>query len=444
MKLLIVTHNYMPNINARALRWSAISEYWVSKGIEVDIICGWNPGLALDEVIKGVRINRVGGEVIEKQKTILSTKLFSSIATKTKSFNKINDIGANAKTYSAYLLKVIRRLYDSTWKKIYWPDYACLWYFNALKKARQLCERERYDAIISVSLPFTGHLIGLWLKKRYYSIPWIVDTGDPFCFMDITAVNNHAFYSKLNYRIERKVFKEADQVSVTTPETALRYRKLFPESSHKISVTPPLLDHRFNRIEKKNQIFDDSKINLSYTGSFYKRIREPDTILFLFEHLFREKPNLKTILRLHFIGSVDGFRHSFEGSKELIGLYNLYGPQPREVVSKILEESDVLINLGNTTSYQLPSKVVEYAGSGKPILNICSSERDSSLQFLNGYDLSMNVIIKNGLLFCDIAKVASFIVRNAKKSLDKDALKEFIKPYQIEEISNQYLFLIRD
>jgi hypothetical protein len=434
----------MPQISPRALRWSAIAEYWASKGFEVDVICSWSPGLAIDEVIKEVRVHRVGGEVIEKAKAIMSAKLPSSSTTEIKSSDKIDDVEIKTQTDDgAQLLKVLRWLYDRTWKKIYWPDYACLWYFNAVKKAGWLYEQQRYDSIISVSLPFTSHLVGLWLKKRYSSIPWLVDTGDPFCFMNIAAVNNHTLYARLNYSTERKVFQEADHVSVTTPETASRYRSIFPESADKISVMPPLLDYRFKRIETKNGMFDSSKINLSYIGSFYRRIREPDAILLLFEHLFREKPSLKAVLRLHFIGKVEGFRQSFERSKELSGLYNLYGPQRREVVARVLEESDVLVNLGNTTSYQLPSKVVEYAGSGKPILNICFSKEDSSLQFLHGYGLAMNVIIKNGLPSCDMAEVASFIVKNAKKSLDKDALKEFIRPHQIEEISNQYLFLIR-
>ena len=56
-----------------------------------------------------------------------------------------------------------------------------------------------------------------------------------------------------------------------------------------------------------------------------------------------------------------------------------------------MAEADVLVNIGNRTSYQLPSKVVEYAAFGKPILNFLASPDDSSAVFLSKYPFLLNV-----------------------------------------------------
>ena len=56
------------------------------------------------------------------------------------------------------------------------------------------------------------------------------------------------------------------------------------------------------------------------------------------------------------------------------------------------KEADVLINIGDNIPYQLPSKVVEYASTGKPILNIMENETDNSIKYFNNYPIILNII----------------------------------------------------
>ena len=37
-KILIISHRYYPNTNARAFRWTALAEYWADKGHTIDVI----------------------------------------------------------------------------------------------------------------------------------------------------------------------------------------------------------------------------------------------------------------------------------------------------------------------------------------------------------------------------------------------------------------------
>jgi hypothetical protein len=58
---------------------------------------------------------------------------------------------------------------------------------------------------------------------------------------------------------------------------------------------------------------------------------------------------------------------------------------PREELLNILAGMDFLLNFDNNTSTQLPSKLIDYAITGRPVFNI-SSETDFSLlmEFFNG------------------------------------------------------------
>lgn len=60
-----------------------------------------------------------------------------------------------------------------------------------------------------------------------------------------------------------------------------------------------------------------------------------------------------------------------------------------EKAAHAMKEANILVNIGNNTSYQLPSKVVEYASTGKAILNLVKTESDSSIPFFDAYPASM-------------------------------------------------------
>ena len=442
MNILIITNAYTPIISARAFRWSAIAEIWVQQGHHIDVVCAWHPVLPWQANIQGVNVYRVGGGLSER----LRGKLESPLKYITASEKKINkNSNSHARSFlSAILIRILKRLHDVTWKKIYWPDYACIWFFQALRCANQLCLHNHYDALISVSIPFTCHLISLRLKKNLNDIPWLVDVGDPFCFMDTTPVNNHILYKRLNYRAEKQVFQSANWITVTNDKTAELYKTIFPESSHKIKVIPPLLDDRIKIRNNGTKIFDRHKINLSYIGNFYKVTREPDAMLELFQSLLRKYPDLRDRLKLHIFGNVGHYRKTFRKYNNLSKTIMIHGPVSRDIVSHVIHDSDILVNLGNKTNYQLPSKIVEYAASGKPIINLCSTLNDSSLLFLKDYALVKHIFFINNKPAEPISELAEFIRENYDKILSKSDLKKFIDPYQIENISNQYHLLIRN
>jgi hypothetical protein len=280
--------------------------------------------------------------------------------------------------------------------------------------------------------------VGLSVKRRYSRLTWLADSGDPFCFMDKTPLNNHRIYHRLNYTIEGKVFEEADVVSVTTEKTARLYSDIFPSDASKIKVIPPVLNLHLPELQKQERsLFANDKIILAYIGNLHKNIREPVTFLSLIKGAIRQKPTLKEEMEIHFFGQTDAFRADFGNWMEIC---RLHGPSPRNLVTRAMCEADILINIGNLTSYQLPSKLVEYVSFGKPIINIHSSEEDSSVEFLAGYPLVLNV--KGDGSVVDSKVLVEFIESNKGRVVDKATVDRFISRHQPDKISDQYLKLI--
>ena len=106
-----------------------------------------------------------------------------------------------------------------------------------------------------------------------------------------------------------------------------------------------------------------------------------------------------------------------------------------------LDAAAVFVNIGNATNYQLPSKVIEYACFGKPILNFSSAAQDSSAAFLSGYPLLQNVQGED--CETDGRVVAEFLEVMAGRRMEKAAIDELIDPYTVDSIAGQYVSLLK-
>jgi len=421
---LIITYSYKPLLSPHAFRWATIAEYWSSQGNKVDVISIWKPGLPKEEISKGVNIHRVGGGLIEFLRQNYN--------------NKVNYKRSNSNTRLAHNQRsIIKLIHDYTWKKVYWPDSTCLWYFPCKKRVFDLFKNEQYNKIISVSLPFTDHLIPLSLKKKYFDFTWIADMGDPFYFLTETPVNNHKIYNSLNFKIERKVFQAADAIMVT-PEAVNKYKEVFPESSRKMHVVPPLLTSEINNFNFLNQHLNFSnEIKLVFIGTLYKSIRNPNFLLKLYNNMLKIK--LKKGLELHFIGNTNDCEYCFKPYKHLLGKkIFIHGIVKKEKVYKLMKEANVLINIGNNIPYQLPSKVVEYASTGKPILNIVRKETDNSISFFDNYPIILNIIEESNKTIDEQSQEIKGFLQILPKQIKANKLKQFIEPFKVKNVAETY------
>jgi hypothetical protein len=343
-------------------------------------------------------------------------------------------------SFSALLFNSLKFIYDLTWRKIYWPDMACLWYLPAFKKAQKLLKIKSYDALITVSLPFTDHLVGYRIKKAYPDLFWIVDIGDPFSWMKTTPVNNSGIYSKINLKAEKAILNLSNVVSVTNKNTSRLYADFLGLSETKIKIIPPVVHFRLKeKMETGSENKSRGKFILSYFGVLYSEIRNPDGLLLAIDQVIKFDKEIQNKIEIHFWGEYHSCLKSFQKYPQLEKYLFFHHTVSKDEAIKAMCNSSILVNIGNVTDYQLPSKVIEYIALKRPILHFYSIGSDSSLDILRKYPFSFCCNPWNEL---DIMALTSFIKSSNSVSISEETIVNLIEEYTPEKIALKYLELI--
>ncbi|GAB4140944.1 MAG: hypothetical protein Tsb009_10500 [Planctomycetaceae bacterium] len=439
MKILLVCNSYPPHVSPRAIRWSAIAEHWAARGDEVHVVAGCQPGAKREEFLNGVHVHRVGGGLVEWLRGKLNRENSTRETASPGAKRRISVKGF----VQTFLKGCFRFAHDRIWKKMYWPDYACLWSFAAVSACRKLLSQNSFDVFVTSSLPFTDHWVGLKVNRTHSTVPWVVDVGDPFSFLENTPTNNHRIYGRLNRKVERKVFLRGDAISVTNENTRRIYAELFPEAADSIQVIPPLLrEDSLGTADETVFKTSTTRIRLAFIGTLHPTVRTPEHVLTLFRELLSREIGQR--LELHFFGPANHCEPFFEPFRDIIGeRLLLHGPISHAQARGVMSEADVLLNIGNTTTYQLPSKIVEYASTGNPILNITTVDGDSSEEVLNSYPqaLSLRLADPSDIHEQSIQRVIEFL-DNARLVSPVD-VDRWCKPFRIDSIVNQYDALLQ-
>jgi hypothetical protein len=431
MRILIIMPDYYPKQNPRVFRWQSLAEYWAKKGWDITVLCSLHSEHNSSTNVNGVQIERVGNASM--MDAIYNFFHFKKRRREAKS-NGDNILSKGP-------LKSILSFFHKIWAFYYWPDGACIWIKPAQKKAKSLYENKIPDVVISVSLPFSSHLVGAYCKQLWPLSKWVVDIGDPFSILDRFPKNNLLLFQQKNYRSESKVLSMADAVSVTVEGAKMAYCNFFREAINKVTVISPLL----STIEKNdlttNFSFDKSNINIAYFGSFYTGIRTPEAAVNLLGQLLDLIWNKNVQIHFHFFGYIeveffDVFSKVISRSK----YFHLHGQVDKCDIPYLMNECDFLLNIGNKTDFQLPSKSVDYLSSGKPIINICFHKKDTFAQFFQDYPLMHNIYYLDNVGFerTEIRDLLQFLFAQKGKQVDGEWLMNKKEKYEIQAIAEKY------
>ncbi|MDI6746172.1 MAG: glycosyltransferase [Rhodocyclaceae bacterium] len=376
MKLLIITYSYTPDLTPRAFRWSAVAAQWVQMGHEVHVLCAsQGPTAGPDD---GVTIYRVRDWLLNA-----SARVTPGVASA-----QSTGMSARIDALRALFRKAIRAL----WRALYWPDYACGWVIPATRAAHALCAANHYDWIVSVSHPFTGHVVGMLAKGRAPASRWLVDIGDPFYLMKEPSPNNRHLYAWISRAIEHRVVAGADMISVTTESTRWLYEANFPLPADKVQVVPPLLS--LPESPPPSPRAEGRPIRLVFVGTLYRNLRSPKFLLACFAALIATLPERQ--MELHFYGAINDCAENLasvpESLKPALFVHGMVG---RGEVLQAMLDADVLVNIGNNSESQLASKVIEYMAVGKPILNLVGIADDVSVATLANYPAALTIMRSN-------------------------------------------------
>ena len=241
-------------------------------------------------------------------------------------------------------------------------------------------KNEKFDYVISVSNPFMNHETAKYIKSKAPKTHWIAYYYDPYSFNNVKNKFENSFR---NFH-EKHALKKAEKI-IALEGIIKEYgdNKFFPFSPNAeiFETTLPILE-----IKKKTEKKPHTKQKLLYVGRFYEDIRRPDELINLLGKLDSEEYEA-----LFFGSCCEYLKLHFDSLPLCI---KLCGSVSNEDCGKLIEDADIVLNVGNKNSNQIPSKIFEYISYGKPIINFYDNENDTSLKILKEYPSVFN--IKNG------------------------------------------------
>ena len=98
----------------------------------------------------------------------------------------------------------------------------------------------------------------------------------------------------------------------------------------------------------------------------------------------------------------------------------------------ICYEYDILLNVGNACTNQMPSKMLELLSTGRPILNFYYN-KDSQYEMIEKYPLGLNVGIDDANV---VEKVGDFCNKMKGKQISYDEVKSLYPECVIDEQLN--------
>jgi hypothetical protein len=262
------------------------------------------------------------------------------------------------------LLLIRRILFRLSVMLFEYPDIELLW---MVKKA--LRDVSGYDLLVSVAVPYPIHwgVAAGWRRYKPVAKTWIADCGDPY-MGDTTDSFRKIFYFKF---IEKWFCRKADYLSIPFEGARKAY---YSEFHDKIKVIPQGFELNNLKIQKYTKSHEYPVF--AYAGSFIPGKRDPRNVL---NFLSQSKNNFRFIIYTNQPELIIPFK------SKLGARLDIREPVSREELIWLLSGMDFLINFDNNTTTQLPSKLIDYSMSGRPVLNI--REDDNLLlliEFMNG------------------------------------------------------------
>ncbi|EMN7257599.1 glycosyltransferase [Vibrio vulnificus] len=279
-----------------------------------------------------------------------------------------------------FVFKLLKKLYKTLIRSLIFPDRMIFWNKSAEQKFTKLRNEKNIDLIITVGFPFSTHLLGYKLKRKY-GIKWIMDYGDPWSFNP--SSETVPYYRRwLDRIVESFIIKSCDHITVTTETTKSAFESEFKHLP-KITVIQQGVD--FDLFRNRNDLYkfdDELTLNFFYSGIFYKDIRNPENFFIAISKIRKLPIKINIIIAGHMEDYIFEMleRLSFP---ECIKLKFVGNISFEEVVNYQIK-SDGLLFFGNKGSLQVPGKIYEYLASGTPIFSI-SYQQDAVSEMIKFY-----------------------------------------------------------
>ena len=340
VRALLLACEFPPSPSPQSLRWGYLGRELLRQGIDLRVVApqpadapgtDWGPGAPVTRTWPGPfagTLLALGRKPVPR---------------------RTDDAGAAATlNWKGRLVEAVQAGAEA----VLFPDIRREWNPWARRALRRILATARPDVVVTSHEPASVLLLGAIATA--HGIPWVADLGDP-----VLAPYTPAVWRERALALERKVCTEAAVVTVTSAATRdlLLRRHAIPES--RVRVVTQGFEPEGAAPSAHDR--DDGLLDLLYTGSFYA-FRRPDALL----EAVARSPGVRLTLHSR---QVPG--RVVDASRRHPDRIVVAGPCPHPEILRRQRQADVLVDLGNAGgSCQVPGKVYEYLGAGRPVLHV--------------------------------------------------------------------------
>jgi hypothetical protein len=339
MRIIIVGYHNIHASIPRAHRVRELAKEFARRGYEVNVLCATGASLTREQNQDGFQVATYGegGAASGIGMDHGQSRMIRFIPKWARSFMK---------AFAVYLVGELEGRYIRS-------------------ITRALLEMGRADMLISVGLPFAVHRgTARALDAGLRSAISIADCGDPY------YDNPNRRLAPYHRMIERRTLSRFDAVTIPTEIARASYEKAGVNPA-RLRVIPQGFAMDCAMGEPTNHQ-PQTVVRCAYAGNLYPKIRNPAKIL---DHLMGQQVPFE----FHFYLDMrnDDNRACLEPYLcAPTGKLVVHEPLSRDECLRDLRQYDFLVNLRNRSENQLPSKLIDYAMVGRPILDISCANPD--------------------------------------------------------------------
>ena len=258
-----------------------------------------------------------------------------------------------------------------------------------------ICKKEKFDAVISVSFPLETLTAVKTVKKSFPDTKTVIyeldSVGDGICNSSVFKRTTIKAYE----RWQSRCYRYADRIVVMQSHEEYWKKTFGKKFGDKLMLSdiPVLVEKSLPDISKDAS----APVSFLYGGLIERSYRSPSHLLSVYaSYLNYEKASLD------FYSKGDCEELIAEAAKKTEGI-SLHGYVPQETLDEAIAKSDVLVSIGNRVSRSVPSKLITYLSYGKPVVHFSSQKDDVCASYLEKYPLGL------------VLKEWDFAEENAKK-----------------------------
>jgi len=239
-----------------------------------------------------------------------------------------------------------------------------------LQKGREVCQREKIDAILSGGDPEYQFRVASQLCREF-KIPWVADYRDVVDQFPVTTRNPVSYVRR---HLARRVLIARNNRHVQTASARVTVSEGFAEILRTRNRIPVhVIRNGFDPNDFRPYLGSSSKVNqcftVTYGGTLYD-VQDPSVFLDGLDLVLEDAPKVKQKMKVVFFGqSCDAIRGKLSRMKHR-DVILLGGTVTRPVMLERLCSSDILLFVAAQAKGFTPAKLFEYLGSERPILSV--------------------------------------------------------------------------